>query len=384
MAIQKDVDFHRANDAADQREKVIVRTSIIGILANVLLAAFKAIVGIAANSIAITLDAVNNLSDAISSIVTIVGTKFAAKLPDREHPMGYGRIEYFSAMIIAFIVLYAGVQSLIESVKKVIEPATPDYSTVALVIVAVAVIVKIFLGIYFRKTGTRVNSDSLSNSGQDAMLDAVLSASTLAAAVIYLASGLSLEAILGIIISVIILKSGIDMLRETVSQMIGERYDSGAAKKIKSDIAAIEGVHGVYDLTLNNYGPDKWIGSVHVAVPDTYSADEIDRLTRRIMDKIYKEDKVLLTGIGIYSLNMKSRDIAEVQKKVQTTVMAHDYIKSMHAFYYNAEDSELRFDIVQSFDDPDRLGTYFAVYDEIQAMYPDFRIVIGMDMDMSD
>lgn len=384
MSLRGDRDFHRTGGSEENRERTIVRTSIGGIIANVLLAVFKAVVGIASNSIAITLDAVNNLSDAVSSVVTIVGTTLAARMPDRKHPLGYGRMEYFSAMIVAFIVLYAGVESLIESIKKLISPAVLDYSAVALIVVAAAVVVKIFLGLFFKKTGKRVNSDSLENSGQDALLDAVLSTSTLIAAIIYLTAGISLEAILGVIISVVILKSGIEMFTETISQMIGERYDTEATKKIKADIAEIDGVHGVYDLVLSNYGPDKWVGSVHIAVPDTWTADQIDRLCRNIMTTIYVKDKIILTGIGIYSLNTRSQEIAEEEKKVRKAVMAHQYVKSMHAFYYSKEDRQLRFDIVMSFDDPDMAGTYYAIHDEIQKMYPDLNIIIAMDQDVSD
>ena len=128
------------------RDKIIVRTSIIGILANAFLAGFKAVIGFTSNSIAIVMDAVNNLSDAACSVITIVGTKLAGKEADRKHPFGYGRIEYLSAMVISMLVLYAGVTAFVESVKKIINPATPDYGTVALVIVAVAVVVKIVLG----------------------------------------------------------------------------------------------------------------------------------------------------------------------------------------------------------------------------------------------
>ena len=202
-----------ALDAADDRNKQIVKTSIIGILANVFLAAFKAVVGTLSGSIAIVLDAVNNLSDAASSVITIVGTKLAAKQPDRKHPYGYGRIEYLSAMIISAIVLFAGASSLKESVEKIISPRKPDYTIVALVIVAAAVLVKIVLGRFVESRGKKLNSDLLVNSGKDAMLDSVISASTLVAAVIFIFSGISLESWLAAIISVVIIKSGIDMLR---------------------------------------------------------------------------------------------------------------------------------------------------------------------------
>ena len=205
------------NTDGGNREKIIVRTSVIGIVANAFLAAFKAVVGIISNSIAIVLDAVNNISDALSSLITIIGTKLAAKEPDKNHPFGYGRIEYLSAMIISLIVFYAGITSFIESVKKIIHPETPEYTTTSLIIVAVAVLVKILLGRYVQSVGNRVNSDSLVNSGKDALLDSIISASTLLAAAIYLIFGISLEAWLGAIISLIIIKSGYEMLKDTIS-----------------------------------------------------------------------------------------------------------------------------------------------------------------------
>lgn len=172
--------------APAQREAAIVRTSAIGIAANVALAAMKAVIGLAANSIAIVLDAVNNLSDALSSIITIAGTKLAHKQPDKEHPLGYGRIEYLTATIIAVIVLYAGVTSLVESVKKIVSPEAADYSAITLILVGAAVIVKLVLGRYVKGQGEKNNSDALVASGSDALFDAVLSASTLAAALVYI------------------------------------------------------------------------------------------------------------------------------------------------------------------------------------------------------
>lgn len=155
----------------ENRNAVIIKTSIIGIATNVLLAIFKAIVGLLANSIAVVLDAINNLSDAMSSIITIVGTKLAGKSPDKKHPLGYGRVEYLSATLISFIVLYAGIASLRESIKTIISPTKPDYSTLTLVIIIVGVVTKIILGRYVKSVGVKMNSASLINSGEDATLD---------------------------------------------------------------------------------------------------------------------------------------------------------------------------------------------------------------------
>ena len=188
------------SDAA-QRQKIIIRTSITGIAANILLAAFKVTVGLLSHSIAIVLDAVNNLSDALSSVITIVGARLAGREPDKKHPFGHGRVEYLSSLGIAGIVLYAGITSLVESVKKIIHPETPDYSIASLVIVGVAVVVKILLGFYVRTTGEKVNSDSLVNSGKDALMDSVISTATLIAALIFTFAHISLEAYLGALIS---------------------------------------------------------------------------------------------------------------------------------------------------------------------------------------
>ena len=161
----------------ENRDRVIVRTSVIGILANLFLAAFKAAVGLLSHSIAVVLDAVNNLSDALSSVITIIGTKLAGKKPDKKHPLGYGRIEYLSALIVSAFVLYAGITALVESVKKIIHPEAADYSAAGLVIVASAVIVKLLLGRYVKATGEKVNSGALIASGSDAVSDAALSLS---------------------------------------------------------------------------------------------------------------------------------------------------------------------------------------------------------------
>lgn len=368
----------------DSRERAIVRTSIIGISANVLLAVFKAAIGLMSNSIAIVMDAVNNISDAGSSLITIIGTKLAGREPDKKHPFGYGRIEYLSAMIISLIVLYAGITSLTESVKKIIDPDTPDYSTVSLIIVGAAVAVKIILGRYVKAVGKKVNSSSLINSGEDATLDSIISASTLVAAAIFLIFGISLEAWLGAIISLLIIKAGFEMLKETVSQILGERNDPNLAKSIKETVTSYPEVHGAYDLVLNNYGPDSWNGSIHIEVPDTFSANQLDQLIRSIQEKVYLEHNVILTAIGVYSVNTKDKDIIDAHKHVREKVFAHPHILQMHGFYMDKANKTMRFDIVISFDAKDRKAVYKDILTEIQNEYPDYKLQIAMDTDFAE
>lgn len=363
------------------REATVVRTSITAIIANIALASMKAIVGAAANSVAITTDAVNNLSDALSSIITIVGTKLAGKRPDHKHPFGYGRIEFLTAMIIAFIVLYAGITALVESIRKIISPEPSDYSTIALILLAVGILVKIFLGRYVKGTGERINSDSLIASGADAMNDAILSSAVLVSALINRFSGLSLEAWFSAVLSVFILKSGLEMLRETLNDILGTRADPELSKKVKQVVVMDPDVYGAYDLFLDAFGPDHWRGSLHVEVPDTLTAHEIDVMTRRVTMNVLNETGVLLTAIGIYSVNGPENairnDVSEIIKK-------YDEVLQMHGFFADEEKKYMSFDVVISWREKDPHAYWQRIYDAVKSHYPDYDLHIQRDNDMSD
>jgi len=364
------------------REKVIVRTSIIGVLANVFLAIFKAAVGFLSGSIAVILDAVNNLSDALSSVITIIGSKLSTKAPDKKHPLGYGRIEYMSAFLVSAIVLYAGIQSAVESVKKIIDPVSAKYNTISLLIIAVAVVVKIVLGKYVVSQGEKVKSGSLEASGKDALGDAVLSFSVLATALINRFFNISLESIVGIVISVIIIKSGIEMIRDTLNDIIGSRGDFDLTNKIKKLICEEEEVGGAYDLVLYNYGPEKEYASVHIEVNDTMTADEIDRLTRKIEFRVFKETGVILTGVGIYAVNTKNKEIADMRKKVSDEVKKLPFVVQLHGFFVDIEAKRMRFDVVLSFD-VERSQGLKEVEEKVKNLYPDYTLMIVPDIDTS-
>lgn len=366
------------------RQKVIVRTGIIGILANVFLAGFKAAVGLISGSIAVTLDAVNNLSDALSSVITIVSTKLAGRLPDKKHPYGHGRIEYLSAVTIAVIVLYAGITSLVESIKKIIHPEAADYSAVALIIIAVAVAVKIVLGIYVKKTGERVNSDSLVASGKDALLDAVISASTLLAAAIYLIWGISLEAWLAAIISLVIIKSGFDMLRESISSILGERVESEVSAQIRETIRSFPAVLGVYDLILHNYGPEYMLGSVHIEVDEHLTAKELDVLERQIAEKVYAETGVGMAGIGIYARVTDNAFSKQVYADLRDITAAYPSVLQMHGFTADEKNKEIRFDLVMDYDEKKREQIFQDIVVKISEKYPSYNIYPVLDADITD
>ncbi len=373
-----------AEEPSLQRDKVIIRTSVIGILANVFLASFKAFIGIISNSIAIVLDAVNNLSDAASSLITIIGTKLAGREPDRQHPFGYGRIEYLSALVISMLVLYAGITSFTESVRRILSPEVPDYSPATLIIVAAGVFVKIVLGRYVKGVGEKVNSDSLVNSGEDAVLDSVISASTLAAAALYLWKGISLEAWLGAVISLVIIKAGIEMLKETLSRLLGERADIELARSIRKTVQSFPGVSGAYDLIMHNYGPDTYNASVHIEVPENYTAGQLDELIRDITMKVYQEHKVILTAVGIYSRNVDDPDAVRMRDRIGKAVFEEPNILQMHGFYVDEKTKTIRFDVVISFDEPDRHALQVKLTKKVQELYPDYRIQVVPDTDFSE
>ena len=287
-------------------------------------------------------------------------------------------------MIISVIVLYAGITSFVESVKQIIHPETPDYNAVSLVIVAVAVAVKIVLGRYVKGVGVKVNSDSLINSGEDATLDSIISASTLVAAGIFLIFHVSLEAWLGAIISVVIIKSGIEMLRDTISQILGERNDAELARAIKQTVTGFPDVQGAYDLVLNNYGPDTWNGSIHIEVPDTYSADRLDQLIREITMKVLREHRVILTAIGVYSTNTKDEEVIRARQKVQEIVFSHEHVRQMHGFYLLKDRKTMRFDLVISFNAKDRRAVCSEAVADVQKAFPDYELQVAMDTDFAE
>ena len=365
------------------RDRLIVRTSIIGIITNVFLAAFKAAIGLLSHSIAVVLDAVNNLSDALSSLITIIGTKLSAKLPDKKHPLGYGRIEYLTALVVAAIVLYAGATSLVESVKKIINPETADYSIVSLVIIAVAVVVKLLLGRYVKAQGKKANSAALEASGADASFDAVLSASVLLSAIIFLLFGVSLEAWVGVVISCFIIKSGIEMITETLDDILGKRADAELTGKIRSSALEEDEVRGVYDIIVNNYGPNKNTCSLHIELPDVMTVDQVDVLTRRIQARVYKATGVIVTGVGVYAYNTKDDEAAAIRNRVMSLVLSHDWALQLHGFHADTAAKTLRFDVVMSFDITPEEGLA-TLYSEVQSAFPDYTIHIVPDVDAAD
>ncbi len=366
------------------RTREIIRTSIIGIVANVLLSAFKAVIGIISGSVSITLDAVNNISDAMSSLITIIGAKLSAKEPDKKHPYGYGRIEYLSTMAIGVIIAYAGVTSLIESIQKIIKPSDPDYSFFSLIIVGAAIFVKIFLGLYTKASGKKLDSESLVASGKDALNDAIISTSTLIVAIIFVLTRLNLEAFVGLVIALMILKTGYDTLEQTISELLGERIPTTLSKAVKNSIKSFPEVNGVYDLIIHDYGKDRLVGSAHIEVEETLTAACLDGLERNIAEKVYKDTGVTIAGVSVYSTNNSNADALESKAKIKALLPDYPGIMQMHGFYKNSTKKVISFDIVVDFDAKNKSTIRDELLKEVSALFPEYDINITIDYDYSD
>ena len=365
------------------RSKKIVRTSIIGILANLGLVAVKAVVGLFANSISIIMDAINNLSDALSSVITIVGTKLAQKKPDAKHPYGHGRIEYVTSLVISIIILVAGSAAIAESVINIFNPREVKFEIYSVILIAIAVVVKIVLGLYFRHQGKKLNSEALKGSGVDALFDALLSLGTLISIVVMLVWKVNIEGYIGAIIGAFMIKSGIDVLRNSLSSIIGERTSKETAEAIKHLVCQDPNVLGAYDLIVNNYGPDRGIGSIHIEVDDKLTAKEIHPLTRNIAAEVYKEFGIIMT-IGIYASNSSDSEIIKIRDAIKKEVLSRPTIKQMHGFYCNQELKTISFDVIVDFKDKNAPQLIEEIKKDLGEQFPDYHFYVVEDKDFSD
>ena len=367
------------------RSKIIVRTSIIGILSNLGLVAIKLVVGLIAMSVSIIMDAVNNLSDALSSVITIVGTKLSQKKPDAKHPYGHGRIEYVTSLVIGIIILVAGGLAIYESIMSIVNHTEPKFEIYSVILIGVAVLVKIVLGLYFRHVGKKVNSEALKGSGVDALFDALLSFATLASIIVWLATNgkVVIEGYIGAVIGLFMLKSGIGVLRNSLSSIIGERTSKETSEAIKHLVCQNKEVLGAYDLIVNNYGPDRGIGSIHIEVDDKLTAKEIHPLTRNIALQIYEKFGIIMT-IGIYASNSSDSEIAKIRDAIRKEVFNHPTIKQMHGFYCDQEIKSISFDVIVDFKDKNSTAVIEEIKKNLVDKFPEYHFYIVEDKDFSD
>lgn len=331
------------------REKQIVHASTMNVIGNVVLAVAKGAAGIATGSVAIVLDAVNSLIDGLGSVIAIIGTKLAGRDADHDHPFGFGRMEYLTSIVIAALILSAGISSFIEAVRSIIHPTTPSYGVVPLAVVFVSALVKFGLGAYLLRTGKRLDSGSLVGSGTDSFMDGGVSLATFAAGVIYLATGLQIESLLAAGIAILIIKSGAELLLSTVSKLVGERVSPEVAAKVQEEVLSVDGVSDASGLVLLDFGPDQVVGTIHVTVDGQMTVSEFDSVARKVRSRVEEDCGITLAGITPYPESFNSEDIRELRAKVGRIAFESGRVVELRGFYADSQTHTVRFDAVADF-----------------------------------
>lgn len=357
------------------RNNQITRVSIVGIGANALIATFKVIVGLVSNSVAVLLDAINNVTDALSSAITIIGVKLAGRKPDRKHPFGYGRVEYFSAILVAGIIFAAGLSSMVESIKTILHPVQTSFTWVSVIVIVVAIVGKLVLGKYFQIRGKALNSDALVASGFEASYDALLSASTLLGAAVSMIWSINIDGYIGVVISGFIIKTGIETLVDPLGKVVGKKVQGDLAAAIKNKVKEVPGVLGAYDLILHDYGPETAIGSIHIEVSDSLPSHQIHKICHRVAALVYSEFKAVVT-VGIYVLNDMNPEVVAMREDIRQMAMSNSGVQQMHGFFVDEE--EIAFDIVVSFDH-DAHTISQCLKEQISKKYPGKKLHITID-----
>lgn len=369
--------------AEKTRDQQIIRASEIGIATNLALSGSKAAVGALSGSISIVLDAVNNLTDALSAVLTLVGTKLAGKPADKEHPFGHGRIEYITTIAVAFVVAGAGVSSLVESVNKLLHPEMPEHSWTGLAVLAVAIAVKLVLSSFYCRTGEKTESETLKDTGADARFDAVITGATLLCALLNMAFGSSLiwlDGALGACISIIIVRAGIIMVLSPLDGLLGKRSNHALVEKIREEIASHKEVLGVFDLMIHDYGPQHRIGSVHIEVEDSMNAHQLHDLTRHLQKDLMDKYGILFT-IGIYACNCNDPLTTPMYRNIMDILHSIPEVMQVHGLYIDPKDNTISFDTVVKFGAGDGDALKKKIHDVIAAAYPGFSIDNGIDYD---
>lgn len=321
--------FHRNPDS---RDDVITMTSGLGIVVNLLIATIKVLIGVISSSIAIVSEGVNNLADAFTSILALVGAKLAKKHPDEKHPFGYGRIEYLASLVISTLILVTGIEMMISSIKLIFHPAEMSVSYLAIAIVAGTAIIKYILGVYTIKMGEKAASVSLIGVGTECRNDSFASIITIITALIYLLFHVSLDAYAGIIISLLIVKAGIDVLKETLSDLLGRPGEKELAKELYQKIRQTEGIIAAADMMLHNYGPDAWSGSVNVEIDHNKTVGEIYSFLHELQLDIMHQHNVTMV-FGVYAVDNDHEEMKKLRSVIAQFVKGHQNIKNFHAVY---------------------------------------------------
>ncbi|WP_169776948.1 cation diffusion facilitator family transporter [Campylobacter mucosalis] len=363
----------------EKREKIIIKIALLGIVLNIFLASIKILIALASNSVAVISDAINNISDAFSSVITIFGSKLATKLPDENHPYGYGRTEYIGGLIVSVIVLMLGLNFLKASVEVIIEPKQTNFEFVAILFLAFAMILKFLIAKIYKKVGNDTESISLKAVGAEAFGDAIISFIILISAGVSYFYGIFIDGWAGILASGFIIFNGIVLIKQTFDKIIGVRVEQEVSQKVYMAVKECEIVLGAYDLILHNYGVERYVGSINVEVDEHLKISDISSKLNELQIKIYNRYRIYLV-FGIYSINLGQNNAKECVINALSDLKS---ILSIHAFFIDLKQKRIRFDVVVDFKEQNLAQLRKEIEKRVSERFGGFEIFIVIDREFS-
>ena len=371
-------------------EKISVRTaygvlaSIVGIFCNVFLFIVKFIVGLVLHSVSVTADAFNNLSDAGSSIISFVGVKMAEKPADADHPFGHGRMEYIAALVVSFLVIEVGFTFLKDSVGRIRTPEAMSFSAVSVFILLLSIAVKLWLGLFNRKLGERIDSKVMKAVFTDAMGDVVTTGATILSLVFFGATGINIDGFVGAGVALVVMWAGVGIARDTLEPLIGEAIDPEEYEKIKSFVESYDGIEGTHDLIVHNYGPGRSMASIHAEVPNNVDIERSHEIIDRIERDAGKNLGIFLV-IHMDPIETRDESVLRIRQKTEEILGKLDPACSLHDFRVVPGEGQtnLIFDMVIpiEYDEKMRKELPQRLAEQVKEIDPRYQCVITVDYD---
>ena len=338
-------------------EKISVRTaygvlaSIVGIFCNVFLFAVKFVVGLVLHSVSVTADAFNNLSDAGSSIISFVGVKMAEKPADKDHPFGHGRIEYIAALVVSFLVLEVGFTFLKDSFGKILHPETMNFQIVSVVILIFSIAVKLWLGLFNRRLGEKIDSKVMMAVFTDSMGDVITTSATILSLIFFAVTGINIDGIVGVGVALVVMWAGVGIARDTLEPLIGQAIDPEVYEEIKHFVERYDGIEGTHDLIVHNYGPGRSMASIHAEVPNDVDIEQSHEIIDRIEREAAKELGIFLV-IHMDPVEIRNKKILRIKETAVRILHDLDPLCSLHDFrvVHGEHQINLIFDMVVPID----------------------------------
>lgn len=369
-------------ESTEVRTRYGMLASVVGIFCNVLLFSVKLTIGLILSSLAVTADAFNNLSDAASSIISFIGVKMAGKPADAEHPFGHGRIEYIAALIVSFLVIEVGFTFFKSSISKILHPEEISFDLVPFVILILSILVKLWMAFFNNKLGKRIDSKVMLATAADSLGDVITTSATVLSIIICHFTSINVDAIAGLIVSAIVIWSGISIAKDTLEPLIGERVPAELYQKITDIVESYDGIVGTHDLIVHNYGPNRSMATIHAEVPNDINID----VSHEIIDKIERDVKKnlnILLVIHMDPVEMRDEEVLSLREKTSRIVHALDPKLNFHDFRVLKENEQrnLIFDLVipDSYSEKDANRVMHQLVSLLHEMDENVECIITLD-----